>query len=286
MAVVLRDVASGTIGAAVLLPGVVETAKLLTGTSGASDSGGEALTMHNDLQRAMEKPVSDRKWGMVIDIRKCIGCSACTVACIAENNLPPEVTYRTVPEVEDGEYPTLHRFFMPTNCMQCENAPCVEAANKVIPGSMAKRADGIVVIDYQRMKGRPVFEAASKACPYPGSLWYDEGKNHTDGTPAGQPYEKRSFREYGRNWTRQETKDSTRKCHFCAQRLDDGVLPACVVTCTGQAMYFGDLNDKDSLASILLQSHKSTRLDLASGAEPRIFYLDDEPEDTCMVCHS
>jgi tetrathionate reductase subunit B len=276
---------AGAAAATALLPGLKETGKLLAETL-TTNIDNETLTMHNDLQRALEQPIERRKWGMVIDVRKCIGCHACTVACISENNLPPGVTYRTVPEVESGEYPNVQRIFKPTNCMQCAKAPCVEAANKIIPGAMSRRPDGIVVIDYTKMKGKKVFEAASKACPYPKSLWYDEGKNYTDGTPAVQPYEKRKAKEYGKEWSRAETKGATRKCHFCTQRIDAGVLPACVATCTGQAMYFGDLNDSESLASKLLKKHKSARMNLASGAEPAVYYLDDDPEQTCMVCHS
>lgn len=246
----------------------------------------ETLTMHADLQRALIKPMEQRKWAMVIDNRRCTACDSCTVACIAENNLPPGVTYRMVGKVETGEYPNLRAYFMPSNCMQCENAPCIEAANKVIPGSMSRRPDGIVVMDYKKMKGKPVFEAASKACPYPKSLWYDEGKNYSDGTPAVQLHEKRAVREYGKLWSRKETKGTTRKCHFCTQRIDAGMLPACVTTCTGQAMHFGDLNDSGSLVSKLLAANKSMRLELTKGAEPRVHYVHDNPEETCMSCHS
>lgn len=239
----------------------------------------ETLRMLGDLQRALGKRLEDRRWAMVIDTRRCIGCSACTVACIAENNLPPGVTYRTVPEVEDGTYPNLQRIFMPTNCMQCDNAPCVAAANAVIPGSMKKRADGIVEIDYARMKGRPVFEAAKKACPYGAALYYDVGTNHTDGTPALQAYEKRAVREYGRTWTREETTGTTRKCHFCAQRLDAALLPACVSTCPGLAMRFGDASDARSLVAEMLAADQGRRLDVENGTEPRVFYVDDwEPD--------
>lgn len=277
--------AAGALAATALLPALKETRKLIAETVNIG-IGNDTLTMHNDLQKALEKPIEQRKWGMVIDIRKCIGCNGCTVACMAENNLSPGVTYRTVAETEDGEYSNLRRFFMPTNCMQCENAPCIEAANKVVKGSMSRRPDGVVTIDYAKMKGKKVFEAASKACPYPKSLWFDAGKNYTDGTPAVQSYEKRKFKEYGKEWSRKDVKDTTRKCHFCTQRIDAGVLPACVTTCTGQAMYFGDLNEPDSLVSKLLKKNKSARLNLASGAEPRVHFLDDDPEQTCMVCHS
>ena len=238
----------------------------------------EVLRMTVDLRRALEKKPGERRYGMVIDTRRCIGCSACTVACIAENNLPAGVMYRTVPEVEDGTYPDVRRIFMPTNCAQCENPPCVPAANKVIPGSMKRRPDGIVEIDYTRMKGRKVFEAAKKACPY-SALSLDEGKAHTAGTPALQAYENRAAIEYGRAWTRKETSGSVRKCHFCAQRLDVGMLPACVTTCTGVAMHFGDLNDTKSLVAELSATGLAKRLEPGKGTGPRVWYLDDFPED-------
>ncbi len=245
----------------------------------------ETVRMHNDLQRALAKKPEERRWAMVIDTRRCIGCNACTAACIAENNLPPGVMYRTVPEIESGEFPDVQRHFMPTNCMQCDNAPCIEAANKIIPGAMFKRPDGIVEIDYTKMRGREVFEAAKSACPYT-ALYFDEGKNYTDGTPAVQPYEKRSVNEYDKTWTRLQTAGSTRKCHFCTQRLAAGQLPACVATCTGLAMHFGDLNDPESLVAQMMQSNRLMRLEESQGTEPRVFYLAAQPEESCMTCHS
>jgi molybdopterin-containing oxidoreductase family iron-sulfur binding subunit len=262
---------------------------------------GTSLRMAADLQRSLDRPLSERRWAMVIDTRRCIGCSACTVACIAENNLPPGVTYRTVPEVELGEYPDVQRAFMPTNCMQCDQAPCVAAANKLIPGAMKKRPDGIVEIDYAKMKGRKVFEAAKKACPYGAALYYDAGVNHTDGTPAVQAYEKRAARENGRAWSRRETAGTTRKCHFCSQRLEAGLLPACVTTCTGLAMHFGDAADPQSLVAEMLAAGRARRLEAQRGTGPRVFYVDDwsaeaeaEPSPTaanrprvdCTACHS
>ncbi len=237
----------------------------------------EVLRMTADLTRALEKDPKDRCWAMVIDTRRCIGCSACTAACIAENNLTPGVTYRTVPEAEEGEYPNVHRIFMPTNCAQCEKPPCVPAANKVIPGAMKKRPDGIIEVDYQKAKGKKVFEAAKKACPY-SALYLDPGKPYTAGTPALQPYENRSVLEYGKSWSRKETANAVRKCHFCAQRLDVGILPACVTTCTGIAMHFGDISDPKSLVAELMASGRARRLEASKGTGPRIHYLDDFPE--------
>lgn len=54
------------------------------------------VRMNRELKRALEKPALERRWVMVIDLRCCIGCHACTVACIAENKLPPGVVYRPV----------------------------------------------------------------------------------------------------------------------------------------------------------------------------------------------
>jgi molybdopterin-containing oxidoreductase family iron-sulfur binding subunit len=278
--------AAGVAAVAALLAGTKKTATNETPEPMAEIGGAsETMRMHNDLQRALAKKPEERRWAMVIDTRRCIGCNACTAACIAENNLPPGVTYRTVPEIESGEYPNVQRHFMPTNCMQCDNAPCIEAANKVIPGAMFKRPDGIVEIDYTKMKGREVFEAAKSACPYT-ALYFDEGKNYTDGTPAVQPYEKRAVSEYDKTWTRQQTAGATRKCHFCTQRLAAGQLPACVATCTGLAMHFGDLNDPESLVAQMMKSNRLLRLEESQGTEPRVFYLADRPEETCMACHS
>lgn len=276
--------AAAAITASAVLPAVRELGALVA--DAAPEGMGDDRIMHEDLQRALARPMPERKWAMVIDVRKCIGCDACTVACIAENNLPPGVTYRTVAKTLQGEFPELRQFFMPTNCMQCAQAPCIEAANQVVPGAMSRRPDGIVVIDYEKMRGKEVFEAASKACPYPHSLWFDEGGAYSDGTPAVQPYEGRAAREYGRKWERRSLKGATRKCHFCTQRIDAGVLPACVTTCPGQAMHFGDVSDSGSLVSKLLEREKSARMSLGSGAEPKVYYLDDDPEQTCMACHS
>lgn len=253
------------------------------------EGGDDLLRMQDELARALSKPIAKRDWAMVIDIRKCIGCNACTVACIAENNLPPGVAYRAVYDETAGEYPKLKRFFMPTNCYQCANPPCVKAANAVKADSMGVRPDGIVTIDYAKMKAKDAFAAAKKACPYGDALSYDNGGNYTDGTPAVQPYEKRESVEYDRALRRADTAGGTRKCHFCIQRIERGALPACVATCTGQAMHFGDRSDPDSLVSGLIARKQQTFvMEQGAGTEPRVIYLDNEPMNakmSCAKCH-
>ena len=234
----------------------------------AGDSA--VLRMQAELQRALKKPVEQRKWIMVIDTRKCVGCSACTVACKAENKLPPGVVYRPVLEEEVGTYPNVSRRFTPRPCMHCENPPCVE----VCPvGATFKRPDGIVAINYDTCIGCRYCIAA---CPY-GARTFDWGLDYTQGTPASpQPYEQEPSQEYGLNWPREQGLspiNNVRKCHFCLHRLNVGMLPACVTTCIGQATYFGDKNDPQSLVSELIGYPNATQLKPELGTDPKVYYL-------------
>jgi molybdopterin-containing oxidoreductase family iron-sulfur binding subunit len=241
--------------------------------------------MQADIRRALQKPIEQRGWIMVVDGRKCVGCQACVVACVAENVLPPGVTYRSVPEIEYGTYPEVKKYPMPTQCMQCEKPPCLPAANAVAPGSITKRPDGIVAIDYTKFRGRAAFEAAAKACPYQ-ALYYDDGTFYTQNTPTLQAYETTVGHDYGRHWVREAGRVADppagggRKCHFCLQRLNVGLLPACVNTCIGRALYFGDKNDAQSLVSELLARNtgKVLRIRENRGTEPRVYYLTDDPQ--------
>ncbi|MBA4178998.1 MAG: (4Fe-4S)-binding protein [Anaerolinea sp.] len=222
--------------------------------------------MQAELKRAMEKPIAQRKWTMVIDQRKCVGCSACTVACIAENNLPPGIAYRPVLEEEIGEYPKVTRRFTPRPCMHCDEPPCVP----VCPvGATYKRPDGVVVINYDRCIG---CRYCIVACPY-GARSFDFGEHYTDGTPGRQPYEESPALEYGKEWSRSSVEGITRKCHFCVHRLNAGMLPACVTTCIGEATYFGDLNDPESLVTELVTSGRAVRLKEELGTKPNVYYL-------------
>jgi molybdopterin-containing oxidoreductase family iron-sulfur binding subunit len=225
--------------------------------------------MQGDVQRAMRKPIAERRWAMAIDLRKCIGCSACTIACVAENKLPPGVVYRPVIEEEVGEYPHVSRKFIPRPCMQCENPPCVP----VCPVKATyTRPDGIVEIDYTACIG---CRYCITACPY-GARTADFGEFYTDGTPKRQAYETQPSHEYGQTWTRdgkQSPAGNARKCHFCVHRLEAGMLPACVTTCVGYATFFGDMNDPESLIHEMAGKPNVMRLKEELGTKPRVFYL-------------
>lgn len=227
------------------------------------------IRMMRDLQRALKKPLSERKWVMVIDLRKCVGCNACTIACIAENKLPPGVVYRPVLQEEIGRYPHVTRRFIPRPCMQCENPPCVP----VCPVSATwKRPDGIVVIDYNACIG---CRYCITACPY-GARSFDFGENYTDGTPERSPAEQMPSFEYHRQWKRRGNRSpvgNARKCHFCIHRIERGFLPQCVTTCIGRATYFGDLNDKESLVHELMYKPNVMRLKEELGTGPKVYYI-------------
>lgn len=227
------------------------------------------LRMQDDVRRSMKKPLEDRKWGMGIDLRKCVGCNACTVACIAENVLPPGVVYRPVIKEEIGSYPNVSLINLPRPCMQCEDPPCVP----VCPvGATFKRKDGIVAIDYDYCIG---CRYCLTACPYEART-FDFGEYYTENTPEIMPYESRPSFEYGSKWPRKKGVSpigNARKCTFCEHRLAEGLLPQCVTTCIGGANYFGDLNEPGHLINRIINKGNVTILKEEEGTSPKVYYL-------------
>lgn len=232
------------------------------------------LLMKDELARALSKPQEKRKWSMVIDLRKCIGCHACTIACMSENVLPPGVVYRKVYEEEQGKYPNVTRKFVPRPCMQCDNPPCVDACPV---RATYKDNDGIVVINYKKCIG---CKYCIVACPY-GVRSSDRGKFYTENTPLLEDYEKRENYEYEKRWARKKRIlpiggspiGNARKCHFCKHRINKGILPACVTTCIGRATYFGDLNDEYSLVTKLSTRSNASVLYPHYNTKPSVYYL-------------
>ena len=240
------------------------------------------IRMQRELVMAMAKPVEKRRWIMVIDTRKCIGCQACTIGCIAENKLPPGVVYRPVTTTETGEYPNVRITFLPRPCMQCENPTCVP----VCPVKATwKRPDGVVAIDYDKCIG---CRYCLNACPY-GARTSDFGRYYTQNVAAGNPtgdnrplegprslWEHLPNNEYAKNWKRDNHGSpvgNARKCHFCLHRLEVGLLPMCVSTCIGRATYFGDRNDSHSLVTELVTRHNVQTLLEHWGNKPKCYYI-------------
>ncbi|RMG81392.1 MAG: 4Fe-4S dicluster domain-containing protein [Chloroflexi bacterium] len=258
-------------------------------TAVAASGASEALTstdyvsalerMRADLERALQKPAEERRWVMVIDLRKCVGCHACTISCVAENHLPPGVVYRPVMEEEIGTYPNIARRFLPRPCLQCDQPPCVP----VCPvNATYKTVDGIVTIDYDQCIG---CRYCISACPY-GARTFDFGDTYNQDAPEAEglivgkakatEYEEATNFEYGEPRKREHDVSpigNVRKCHFCMHRVKNGMLPACVTTCIGTATFFGDANDPESLVAELIGSPNVMRLKEELGTEPRVYYL-------------
>ncbi|MGL4614099.1 MAG: sulfate reduction electron transfer complex DsrMKJOP subunit DsrO [Shewanella sp.] len=182
-----------------------------------------------------------KRYGMVIDLRRCVGCQACTVACTLENQ-PPLGQFRTTVqqyEVSQQDASTPPAFLMlPRLCNHCENPPCIPICPT---GATFQREDGIVVVNNEWCVGCGY---CVHACPY-DARFINHETNCAD------------------------------KCTFCAHRLEAGLLPACVETCVGEARVIGDLNDPKSQISQLLKANTADIKVLKPDANtaPRVFYI-------------
>jgi Fe-S-cluster-containing dehydrogenase component len=209
---------------------------------------------------------SAHSWVMVIDQNKCIGCGYCTKACQAHNDVPPGISWNRVIEVgEFGGKPV----YLPRPCQHCDHAPCVEVC---MVRATTKRADGIVMMDYDRCIGCRYCEVA---CPYGARAFnWESFRGDNPVVP-----------EWGQPEVPRRPRGVVEKCSFCFQRIDRGLrlglrpgedeaaTPACVVACPRDARVFGNLNDPDSEVSQLLNTVPHLRLREDLGTAPRVYYL-------------
>lgn len=203
------------------------------------------------------------RWGMVIDLDRCVACQACTAACRAENNVPfagPEdsdlsraIFWHDVLSEVEGEYPNLRGTFIPRPCMHCENPPCV----RVCPvGATYQNEEGLVLQRYDRCIG---CRYCMVACPYAVRYFNWGAPEMTDGMDR-----------YLNPDIPIRPKGIVEKCTFCSHRLP---VPACNQACPGNARTFGDLDDPDSVVSELARSPRAFRLLEDLGTEPKVYYL-------------
>lgn len=190
------------------------------------------------------------RYGMVIDLNRCVGCGACVMACIAENRREQalKAINEGLPALEGfkkrtyintyitGTYPNVGMYYMHMICQHCEDPPCVSVCPT---GASYQTKEGIVLVNKEKCIG---CEYCVQACPYGARFW--------------DPYIR-----------------SIDKCTFCEHRLAKGELPACVTTCPTGARMFGDLDDPSSEISKVVASGAATVFKKEEGTKPKVFYI-------------
>jgi Fe-S-cluster-containing dehydrogenase component len=213
------------------------------------------------------------RWGMVIDLKRCIGCYSCVITCKQDHFLPPGTFWNRLLTGETGEYPQVIRQVYPVLCNHCKDAPCV----KVCPsGASRKRADGIVVTVSDQCVGCTYCVIA---CPYQQRTFLE---NSTQEYFPGQGLTE--LEEIGRKLYPLE-EGTTIKCNFCAEKIDAGLskglipgvdrgaTPGCANNCPAKARQFGDLDDPVSNVSKLIRRRKGFQLHPEFGTNPSVYYI-------------
>jgi Fe-S-cluster-containing dehydrogenase component len=189
-----------------------------------------------------------KNYGMVIDVAKCTGCYNCVLACKDEHcgeSFPGYTEAQpmtgqfwiNLTEVERGTYPKVKLNHIPITCRQCEDAPCLKAAEN---GAIYRREDGVIMIDPVKAAGQ---KQLVNACPYRVIFWNEE-------------------------------KNVAQKCTMCAHLLDDGYTkPRCVEMCPTGALAFGDLNDPASEVAKLNAEQKPYSLHPEFELTEKVLYL-------------
>ena len=183
------------------------------------------------------------RYGMSIDLDRCIGCEACMVACKTENEVPEGNFRLRIREVVVGSFPDLQGEFRMEQCFHCDNAPCVSVCPT---GATYKTPDGIVLVDASKCTG---CKACVTACPY--GMRYVHPNGYVD------------------------------KCTFCEHRVAEGRVPACVETCPTGARAFGNLDDaKSPVRKAINRARRVDVLKPQTGARPKLYYLNSRFTNT------
>lgn len=201
-------------------------------------------------------------WCMVIDLRNCDGCEACTMACQSRHQLPKEQTWIKVYPMTDAAGGTFH---MPRPCMMCEDPPCMY----VCPvGATFRTPEGLVLVDQNVCIG---CRTCMAACPYEARYfnWQEPPKVARMPMPPTP------------EMPVPQKKGTVGKCVLCADRLPHGELPACVSGCPMGVLYIGDLVTDVAVNSMgntvklsqFLRDNDAVRFKEELGTNPRVYYI-------------
>ena len=229
-----------------------------------------------DITVGTEPPLDGVVFGYALNLSKCKGVRKCVEACVAENNLSrdPQIQYIRVLEMDHGDMnlnranhyyeaetvPRSGKFYLPVQCMQCDNPPCVKACP--VEATWQER-DGITVVDYDWCIG---CRYCMTACPY----W---ARHFNWSAPTIPPTALNTDTHYLGN--RPRPKGVVEKCTFCIQRTRKGRQPACLEACPTGARIFGNLLDPQSDIRYVLENKTVFRLKEELGTDPKFWYFTD-----------
>lgn len=227
-----------------------------------------------DVTIADYPPIAGVQFGYFLNLLKCNGSRFCVAACRAENNMDPMIDNIRVLEMPTGTFnveksslyytgvvPKKGKYYMPVQCHQCDNPPCV----KVCPVKATwKESDGPIVIDYDWCIGCRYCMAA---CPY-------EARSFNFRKPKLDKFNINPNQNYLSNRIR--PKGVTEKCTFCLQRTRQGKFPACMEACPTGARKFGNLLDPKSEVATIFREKKLYIFKEELNTVPRFYYYFDE----------
>lgn len=249
--------AAGTLGLSTGLAG-----RLLGGAGTASARGRVVSAARASRKKRLSQ------WMMIIDLRYCDGCKACTAACQAAHYLPQETEWIKVYTVKDADGGSHH---LPKPCMMCEDPPC----QFVCPvGATFRNDEGQVLIDQSVCIGCRFCMAA---CPYESRYF---------NTKPGPKVPTQPF-PTSPQWPVPQVMDTVGKCIFCAARLHAGMLPECVAGCPMGVLYIGDLTTDVAINGLgnavkiskFLRENDAVRLKEELGTNPRVYYIPGHGQD-------
>ncbi|MCL4449631.1 MAG: 4Fe-4S dicluster domain-containing protein [Actinobacteria bacterium] len=247
----LAKAAAGAAGITALSAGVIE----VTSSKSAAQTPQRSSAMSNSTK-------AKHQWCMVLDLRYCNGCKACTAACQQAHYLHADQTWIDVFTMKNASGNT---YYMPRPCMMCEDPPCVP----VCPVSANFRTEeGLTLVDQNRCIGTRI---CMNVCPYQARYF-----NWVDPKPAPHLPFPRSP-----EWPTPQIKGTVGKCVFCAAMLPMGKVPECVSGCPMGVIYMGDLVSDVAVNSFgqtiqlskFLEDNDAVKFKESYGTHPRVFYI-------------